>query len=516
MHLKTRIFALLWLLSVAAPAQTPYLLRSALALHRDGDASRALRLADSAWQSQPDIYAWARVCEAAWLHPFYAKKGWYAAPRYREIGRFSTPVVSADLSADGKLAAATDAQGQAMLWETDSKHFYSLGTAKSVAHLGFDSANQIVAAFFRKGGVQAWYTSPGPARGMEADLLVQPAPSASLGMPIRQELPPALQNLAGVSVARYNADSSLLLTAHFDGRVLLWNLRAHPVWQLAGPGLLLSDNTGPKGEIAVAEGAAITVIWPDGHKRQGINGHERPINSLKFDADGFIWTSAGDKSVRRWDTLVGGTPRKWLDEAGTYAFTSQLDLQPGSGLLAVATGWAGTNLTASEVVLWNQQQKKVATCTGHQGNVRQVAFLQDKTLVSGSDDGTAIRWDANGKLLTQLFGFVGSVRVVAALPNGGFLLCDDVGGHCYDAKNKKTAFLDQAFIKSVALHPSLPVVFTAGAAGASAWSLAGEHLWTFPFEQALQVAVSTDGKWLFLRTYDGIFRICIAPTMLAR
>lgn len=493
----------------AAWAQPQYLLRSALALHRDGDATLALSLADSAWRTHPDAYTWARICEASYLQPLSANRQWYAMPRYRALDRFKTPVVAADLSPDGRWAVASDAQGEAMLWELSSHQAVPLGTAKGVAHFGFDGEHQMVAAFFRKGGAMAWHVAPGDALGTEVDLLMNPAPADSLGLPFRQELPESLRALGGVSVARYNADSSLLLTAHFNGRVLLWDLRRHPITKVAKQGLLLSANTGPRGEIAVAEGADITLIWPDGHKRQGINGHERPVNSLLFDAKGFLFTSAGDKSVRRWDTAVGGPARKWLDTAGAYTFTSYVALHPDGNQMAVATGWAGTNTAPSEVVCWDQHQHKLAVCLGHEGNVRQVAFLADgKGLVSGSDDGTAIRWNLKGEVVKQMGGFVGSVRVVTTVADG-FILCDDTGGYYFDNQGKKKAFLDQEFIQAMASHPSLPVVFTAASPGVSAWTLTGEKLWTLPFPQALQVTVSRDGSWLYVRTYEGVFRVCI-------
>lgn len=153
---------------------------------------------------------------------------------------------------------------------------------------------------------------------------------------------------------------------------------------------------------------------------------QKPIVAAALSADGrFAATSEREGQ--------GGTLRMFDLEGGGEVWRSSdplcvgaLRFSPDGARLAAATPHQqppDDRIRVLEAASGRHQQ----TLAGHQGWVVSIAFAPDGRLVSGSWDGSARVWSAEGALLARLvLPRKGGVRDVAVSPDGSLILAGGV------------------------------------------------------------------------------------------
>jgi WD40 repeat protein len=165
----------------------------------------------------------------------------------------------------------------------------------------------------------------------------------------------------------------------------------------------------PDGELLKGE------VWPSPFK-----GHEMPVNSVAYSADGKqIASCSDDGTVLVWDVLTGSrrTFRTNSDRISSVAFSPDgTQIASDRTLINLSTG-SRTHRLGDDLVtslafspdgrflasgclngacqIWDAStHQAIIQLVGHRGGVRSVAFFPDgKQIMSASEDGTIRVWD---------------------------------------------------------------------------------------------------------------------------
>ncbi|EKM58889.1 uncharacterized protein PHACADRAFT_249002 [Phanerochaete carnosa HHB-10118-sp] len=91
------------------------------------------------------------------------------------------------------------------------------------------------------------------------------------------------------------------------------------------------------------------------------------------------------------------------------------------------------SFNAGDILVWRLSDGLLVQCLQHQGHTDKVVSLSfspnNRTLISGSEDESAIVWDVrSGRALLRLEGHIGSVSTVAYAPHGTFVATASHGG----------------------------------------------------------------------------------------
>jgi serine/threonine protein kinase len=276
--------------SVARRAQLSATLAAAADSSRAADPVRAARLSLAAYRTAPTEAA-ARAVVAS-----------FAANSRVDLPGSPATYTGVAVSADGRLAAATDSAGAIRLWSLTAVTPVAL--TEIDAHAGAAAA----APVFLPGGDlltggdvgHAWsLTNP---RAPQAVSDVRPTAS----QPVRLAL---------------SADGKLLVTAGSDQILELWDLSdpAHPKWLrlLRNPGIITDVAVSPDGRtlaVAGVDGAvALSDITDPVNPVAGGQavGHLGQVNTVAFLPGGRrIVTGGKDRTVRLWDVADVASPRE--------------------------------------------------------------------------------------------------------------------------------------------------------------------------------------------------------------
>lgn len=261
-----------------------------------------------------------------------------------------------------------------------------------------------------------------------------------------------------------------------------------------------------------------TILSGDiGNGDSGDDGHFAPVNAVAISPDGnLIATASEDRTVKIWKskekTLVatldgnlqsvhsvcfapalndplpdegyrlvtGGkdmTVRLWgLDEAGVplaAAPSRILSASEGDGyshfgpVVSVAISPDGKRIaSASEdgtIGMWDvadvQSPTLITKLPGHEGAVRCVAFVDNKTIASGGDDRTVRTWldsDGSWREMGPLTGHTGAVTEVAVIHSGDTATFASAGGDSsiriwkrYDLSNRRIQLIEVEDVSDV-------------------------------------------------------------------
>lgn len=182
------------------------------------------------------------------------------------------------------------------------------------------------------------------------------------------------------------------------------------------------------------EGEATRALIAAMHEQQELavrHGHDGPVRSAAFSADGTrIVTASEDATARVWNVAGGGAPIVLRGHEGR--------------VWAAAFSPDGARVvTASEdatVRLWDAARGvELAVLRGHEGGVRDAAFSPDGTrIASVSEDATARLWDAaRGSEVAVLRGHEREVWSVGFGPDGLRVVTGsrDATARVWDAKS---------------------------------------------------------------------------------
>jgi WD40 repeat protein len=145
-----------------------------------------------------------------------------------------------------------------------------------------------------------------------------------------------------------------------------------------------------------------------------LRGHQGPVRSVRFSAEGRLASASDDGTVRVWDA---GSGAELLTLRGHDDGVRSVSFSPTSRRLATASA-DGT------IKVWDAATgTELLTLRGHEAGVLGVAFSPDgRHLASASVDETVRLWEADtGTAIRILAGHAGAVQSVSYSPDGRHL-----------------------------------------------------------------------------------------------
>ncbi|MBG1264608.1 NACHT and WD40 repeat domain-containing protein [Nostoc commune] len=322
-------------------------------------------------------------------------------------------------SPDGKILAASDANGKICLWRDFAEGeqlLTCLGHIDWVRAIAFSPNGSTLCSGGTDQNVKLWDVNTGEC----------------------------LKTLTGhrerVRAVAFSPQGEILASGSDDRAVRLWSIPDSKCYKILREhtGSVLSVVFSPQGKILASASSDKTVkLWNfrTGECLKTLHGHTSSVSSVAFNLDGQTLVSGGDdQTVKLWnisDEKCLRTFQGHSDRVRSVAFA------PSGNILA-----SGSD--DQTVKLWNFRTGEcVQTLQGHTSFVWSVVFSPDgQTLVSGSDDQTVRFWDVStGQALRNLQGYNNGVWSVAFAPGGKTLisssndqtvkLWDVADGKCY-------------------------------------------------------------------------------------
>lgn len=152
-------------------------------------------------------------------------------------------------------------------------------------------------------------------------------------------------------------------------------------------------------------------------------GHKSPLVACRFHPDGrFVFASAEDNSVQRWDLEKGKATALTAHESWVFAIAAQ----PGGDTIITGGG-------DGQLMWWSGSAEKpvpLRRVSAHRGWVRAVAISTDGSVVASCGNDRVIRlWTfADGKPLLELPGHDRPVYRLLFTPGGKTLISADLRG----------------------------------------------------------------------------------------
>lgn len=277
-----------------------------------------------------------------------------------------------------------------------------------------------------------------------------------------------------VRAATFHPQGQFVLSGAYDSQLRIWNVRTYEEdrWLRGQDGPIAAASFSPNGRRAITAGVDGTaMLWDlqdgraitrlvestpresstddaskDAHAaststRRLAEGHEFLVTRAVFfpPGDPRLLTTAGDATVRMWQSRTGGQIRQF-DGTG----------QRGAIALADNGKWLLTGSDSTAALLWNVDQETAGpeTLDGHRFEITAVSIspggdLRQRRLFTGDANGHAKIWDWDGsaeawRVSAELIGHLPGFAIVAArfLPDGRTLYtaCEDRTVMRWDAR----------------------------------------------------------------------------------
>ncbi len=393
-------------------------------LLRDGDPTRALRVAQAAYTIDPR-YIQPSVKQA--LNNVYISTYSQHEALYDYVLRHGDAVTFASYSPDGGKILTTSLDGTAKLWDKNGsliremKQLDESGTPKAIVHTAFFHDGSRLITVGDGHLVKLW---DGNGNFIK-DLVGHTTNQYGDG------------KVAHVAIS---PDDRTIVTIGTDGLAIIWNSRGDKLKQLDEhrrlDGWVNTVNFSPDGKYFATSGGD----WDHTAQLYNISGDHiasltkddcnEPVNhwncgifDVVFSPDSkSILTASADHTIRMYS--IDGTYLKKLT-AHTDRVNSIVTSPDGRYFLS-----ASNDHTA---VLWNSNGTVKYVFRGHTGAVTKAVFSPDgQYILTASADKTARLWDVAGNLLAIYSGHKAEIVAVQFSPDGK---------HVITASNDKTAIV---------------------------------------------------------------------------
>jgi WD40 repeat protein/serine/threonine protein kinase len=342
-------------------------------------------------------------------------------------------VISLDLSADGTRALTACLDGKIRIW--------NVSDATLVQELGSSTSPISTAALSRDGRL---------ALSVHAEQRLVRVWNVTTGEPLSSG-----NNITSDAYLDFNKLGGLVWSARFanDGNSLLtvggnearlWDMRRempgtnrHEIMSFSPHAAVASANFSPDGKrIVTASWDNSARVWNAATgvaELKLIGAHSGYVNHAVFSPDGkFILTASDDRTAKLWDAVKGTALRSFDGHTGRVrdaAFSPD-------GLFVLT---ASDDKTAR---IWKADTAElVRELKGHEWAVLSADFSADgKSVITGSDDNSARVWDAaSGETLQVLAGHTAPVTSVAFSPDSTRALTasEDFTAKLWDATTGK-------------------------------------------------------------------------------
>ncbi len=381
-------------------AQAHYLATVANDLIRSGDMTRAIRVAESAYETDPEHIAPA--VEQALSNAYHKVVLNQESAFYQNILPHPAELSSAIYSPDGAhiLTAATD--GQLRLWTSQGQAIRSFEHGESVRGAIYSPDGAYILSFGAQHSLKLW--------DKNGDLIHTLHGHGCEPM-----------GHCMVNAVAFAPDSQHFVSVGDDYAVLLWDIKgkqvaavpnAHPrfVTQVSYSAdgqyiLSASKDYGASVKLWRAEDLSL-ISQTDADDCTAEHSWECGFNTVQFHPDGkhFI-TASQDHSIRFFN--LASEQQQRLD--GHQAGISHLSFNPD--LTEFASGSHD-----GEIIIWDLQGQIKRRYIAHKKGIRQLHYGQGNLLLSASDDHSSKLWH-QGRLLGFYSGHESSVKSAVFAPN---------------------------------------------------------------------------------------------------
>jgi WD40 repeat protein len=335
-----------------------------------------------------------------------------------------------------------------------------------------------------------------------------------------------------VSGIAFHPDGRRLATASWDGTARLGDLQSdgelEPLFQVSGPGALLTVAFSPDGNLCAVGGGAMELHKADAGVHlidvatrrvvQVLEGHARMVRDVAFSPDGSQIASTGlDGTLKVWPVAA---PPEFLSLEGHDQAVWTVAVSPDGR--RAATG--SLDQTAR---IWDLESGRLVGTVRVGFPVVSLAFSADgNRLLTVAGHATAKLWRLVGhgpaspspasEPVMVLEGHGDTVLCVAASSCGRYFATGgrDRTARIWDARSGRLVRVLEGHtnrVLSVSFRADGEQLATAGADGtARIWQVAtGQPLWVLGEHpnEVLQVAWSPDGRWIATGAQDGKVRL---------
>jgi WD40 repeat protein/serine/threonine protein kinase len=367
-----------------------------------------------------------------------------AGCRLQTLDEITGMIRSVALTADGKRAMAGYWDGTAKVWDTASgQEILSLmGHTRWVVGVAFSPDGQRLATASLDGTARIWdlvssgairrlrgHTGPVNSIAVTSDgrrIITGSADgTAKMWDPAGDLEPLTLKGQTGAvwSVA-VTPDGQRVVTGGADGTVRIWDaMSGRGLRKLPGhTNIVTSVAVTPDGQrIVTGANDGTARIWDLESGRELVQLHAGQVTSVAMTPDGQrVITGSWDGTARLWDAANG---HELLSFKGHTTNVESVVVMPGSHRLVTAS------LDGTAAVWDIASGERLLLLKGNTGPIRSVAVSPDgQRIVTGCKDGTARLWDAvSGRELLTLKGHAGRVHSVAVSPAGQVLTGSEDG-----------------------------------------------------------------------------------------